>query len=709
MAASAVPFGAISSVNQATYGTQADARTAALPDGGYAVVWVNHDAQGADQLPAAGNLASDIRLRLFNADGSARGDDIAVNSGDRGWQVAPDLAVTADGRIAISWTDGAGFYSGAEHPGSSTGGDGGGSQAVRLRLFSNSGQALTPEQLVNQTTLQDQRNSKLVALADGRVLVAWEDGSSSINSQGAGGGPMLKARLYAASGGPLGSEIGWAGDWNYAPTPVALSGGGWAAVWLSAYYMDPAALKARVFDRAGGALDTERAWSTGGSAGAQWDTAALTGGQLALAWTLRDPAAGDGSGRSVVVQLIKADGSLSGAAFVANTTTAADQENVQVAALAGGGFVVAWESTTPPDATGHWTRQLRAQVFDSQGRQQGSEQRVEADDASLQLNDLVALDDGGFVLGWTGRSWVDVHVRAYGAGGQPLGDTVVVHGAGGWQNQARLTALHDGAFAVTWATAYDGYNGGDGNGPGLQTRSFVTHGLQLVGSTAADQLRDSPLDDRIDAGAGNDRIRCSGGHDVVAGGAGVDTLVLPVPLADVLAHLEHWTLQPGAPTAGATSLGTLDLSGIERIRLDDALFAFDTLPQGKTWQAAALYHAAFGSLPAVADLSRWTAVADGCADMPALATAMLNRFVPDGLAPAALVAHLHTRLTGQAADADLVARYAAQVGPGQTWADNGALWAWAASLDLNTEALLLPGGVPFVGSLQTLDAADFGL
>lgn len=85
--------------------------------------------------------------------------EIAVNNRDRGWQVDPDLAVTPDGRIAVTWTDGWGFWGGAEHPGSNTE-DLPGSQAAMARFFSPQGQALGAQVLVNQTTANDQRGCR---------------------------------------------------------------------------------------------------------------------------------------------------------------------------------------------------------------------------------------------------------------------------------------------------------------------------------------------------------------------------------------------------------------------------------------------------------------------------------------------------------------------------------------------------------------------
>ncbi|MBK6472472.1 MAG: hypothetical protein IPF94_17675 [Betaproteobacteria bacterium] len=706
MAASALPYGNVKSVNQERYGSQGAAQVAALPDGGYVAVWVNYDAQGEGLLPGAGNAASDIRMRLFNTDGTARGPEIAVNNRDRGWQVDPDVAVTPDGSIAVTWTDGWGFWGGADHPGSDTE-DLPGSQAAMARFFSPHGQALGAQVLVNQTTANDQRGVSVAALESGRFLMAWEDWSLSCNANGCGGGPGIKARVYGADGQALGSEQVWTGSWCFSPSPEALAGGGAAHIWLDGYYYDSAKLVVRLHDAAGGALGSEVVQAIGGQgAGAQWSADGLSDGGLVLAWTHRDPASGDGDGSGIRARLVNADGAPRGDTFVVNGTTTSEQSQVRVAALDGGGFVAVWQTRLPADATrGDWTLLLRAQVFDAQGQRMGSEVAVSGEDQSLGLSDLVGLDGGGFAVAWTGRGWVDTHVRAFDANGQSLGDTVVVHEAGGHQSQARLAALQDGRFSVTWLAASDGYSGGDGSVEGIQTRSFATRGLNLDGGNDADALIGTPLADRIGAGAGNDIVHAWGGADRIDGGAGVDTLVLPVTTADVLQRPADFVFQPGQLARLGSSLGTVDLTGIERVRLDDGLYAIDTTADGKAFQAAALWQAAFGQLPTQPELSRWTAVADGSADMRALAAAMLDSYAPPNLSNADLVAHLYTRLVGEAPTAEVVTAYAAQIGADKTWASQADVFAWAASLDLNVQAMVDDGGVSFVGSIQMLDPA----
>lgn len=328
---------------------------------------------------------------------------------------------------------------------------------------------------------------------------------------------------------------------------------------------------------------------------------------------------------------------------------------------------------------------------------------VSGEDQSLVLGDLIGLDGGGFVVAWSGYGWVDTLVRAFDPNGQPLGDAVVVHEPGGHQSQARLAALPDGRFSVTWLAASDGYDGGDGSLEGIQTRSFATRGLDLDSGSNADVLMGTPFADRISAGAGNDVVYGWGGNDVIDGGPGVDTLVLPVDTADALAHVADMVFQAGNLARLGSSLGAADLAGIERVRLEDGLYGLDTSAGGKVFQAAALWRAAFGTLPGRVELSHWAAVADGSADMQALAASMLDSLAPPGITNADVVSHLYVQLVGHAPTADVVNTYASQIGVGKTWSSQADLFAWAASQDLNVQSMIEDAGVAFVGSIQVLD------
>src|SRR4051794_24379083 len=86
-----------------------------------------------------------------------------------------------------------------------------------------------------------------------------------------------------------------------------------------------------------------------------------------------------------------------GTETLVNTTTASDQYNPAVSALSEGGYVVTWMSYGQDGSD--WG--IYAQRYDASGNPVGSETRVNTTTASNQFNPAVtALADGGYVVTW---------------------------------------------------------------------------------------------------------------------------------------------------------------------------------------------------------------------------------------------------------------------------------------------------------------------
>ncbi len=237
---------------------------------------------------------------------------------------------------------------------------------------------------------------------------------------------------------------------------------------------------------------------------------------------------------------------------------------------------------------------------------------------------------------------------------------------------------------------------------------FSSTGLSLQGSNSIDLLTGTTAADTISALEGNDRINGRSGSDKIDGGAGIDTLVVDTNVSDVLAHPQDLQFSPGALVRLGSSLGTLALSGIERVQLTDGLFAFDTtgpnssLPQGgAVWQVASLFQLAFGQIPSVDVLSNWTAQADALNSMGLLAQKMIDVYAP-GISHEALIAYLYPRVYGAPAPEGVVQALAADIGPGRAFAHAGELTAAAGMLAPVQTQL-----VGFIGSVQALDASLF--
>lgn len=172
-------------VNRLTTGDQSQPVVAATPDGGFLVAWRDTSRTAPDTSVAA------IRARRVDADGTLAANDILVNSTTPNDQTEPALAVAADGRWAVSFTDA-----------SLTAGDTTGTQ-VRLRLFGADDTPAGPDARLSARAEGDQRQSDLAFAPDGRLLVVFTD----YQAAGAALGYEIRGRRVGADGAPLGEEF----------------------------------------------------------------------------------------------------------------------------------------------------------------------------------------------------------------------------------------------------------------------------------------------------------------------------------------------------------------------------------------------------------------------------------------------------------------------------------------------------------------------
>ena len=155
-------------VNTATAGYQQIADTAALPDGGFVVVWQDR-SKGVGG--AAGDSSEDaIKAQVFTSQGLPVGGEILVNTATESYQQSPRVAVLADGGFVVTWwdlSDGVGGAGGDTELG-----------AVKAQVFSGSGARLGDEIRVNVTTAGGQGGSEVIATADGGFAITWADASA---------------------------------------------------------------------------------------------------------------------------------------------------------------------------------------------------------------------------------------------------------------------------------------------------------------------------------------------------------------------------------------------------------------------------------------------------------------------------------------------------------------------------------------------------
>lgn len=226
------PLGPEFQVNQTWQQSQWEPLVHASPGGGFVVAW-------------SGNADGDAYVRAFDTDGVPLGDEVEINVADNNAQIDTAAVVGAVGTMLATWVD-----FGGNGPGSGTnvfarildvdgtplgvgddfvvhetvfagaqrspavdadglgsfvvvwddlsGNDGDG-DSCWARRFDPSGNPLTPEILVNQTTVGNQFTPQVASDWVGNFVVTWED-----DSQGA---HRIMARRFDASGQPLGDEV----------------------------------------------------------------------------------------------------------------------------------------------------------------------------------------------------------------------------------------------------------------------------------------------------------------------------------------------------------------------------------------------------------------------------------------------------------------------------------------------------------------------
>ncbi len=172
--------------------------------------------------------------------------------------------------------------------------------------------------------------------------------------------------------------------------------------------------------------------------------------------------------------------------FLVNSTTAGNQTDSAITALASGGFVVTWtdNSASGGDTSG---ASVRAQMFDASGARVGAEFLVNTATLNAQQQPTITgLASGGFVVSWTDNSNqgdpsnAGIKAQIYDAnglavGGEFLVNTVTQQG----QTQQSITALASGGFVSTWTDASGLLP--DNKGTGIKGQIFDATGHKVGG------------------------------------------------------------------------------------------------------------------------------------------------------------------------------------------------------------------------------------
>lgn len=518
-------------VNSYTAGDQRFSDVAALPDGGYVVVWDSRQGQDGDSYGIFG--------QRFDAQGNKVGTEFQVNNYSTSTQGWPQVASFPDGGFVVSW----GSY----------GQTGVNSYSVFARRFDANGVAVDTQDLqVSSTSATHQRYSHIAAKADGGFVVTWysekETGSeNNVHSAVFDSTGAIVASPSVPSVTPKDQRNGGV---------AVLANGDYVVTWRSWHNGLAAGTYFKRFDANGTAL-TGDVTVLAGTASKKYKSTAVTalkdGGYAITLTRLR----ASNDHRLVITYVYNADNSYRTHFGVISTAESAEISAGDLVELADGSLVVTYRKSDGNGTGVYWRR------FDGNGNALSGETLLNDHTAGDQINPKVAaLASGGFVATWPSNgqdgSGYGVYSKVFQANstsqGGPGNDVLLgsdgfdtLLGAGGDDllegqgsddqidgGEGVDTAVFSGNLAdytididpVTGViTVTDNEVLLDGN-DGVDTltnvevlrfkdQDYVVAGQLLEGTSGVDTLI---------GGAGNDTILGYGGYDTLIGGAGNDTL-----------------------------------------------------------------------------------------------------------------------------------------------------------------------------------------
>ncbi|HEY5723231.1 MAG TPA: calcium-binding protein [Allosphingosinicella sp.] len=422
------------------------------------------------------------------------------------------------------------------------------------------------EILVNTTTERSQGVSKIITLESGNYLVLWQDDAlgprgqlfdpdgvkigsefsteATLAASLPDGGfvtvwsayPDVFAQLHDSSGAPVGASflVNTTMGYQYPESIASLESGGFVITWadLSSPTNSHVDLRAQMFDSDGSRVGTEFVVNNDAGSGfnVNSEVKGLAGGGFVVTWQTED--------HVVMAQVYTSEGARVGGEFEVDSTTG-KMTNPQLAALAGGGFAIVWTQDMQSGSDGPEPFQgIYAQIFDADGGRVGDRRLIFQEGPGSF--DVAALATGGFVITWSTHfgpvsdgSGTLVKAQVIDDLGNEVGGELVVNSTtDGDQIIPVVAGLPSGDFVISW-TDLSG-SGGDTDGMAVRSQLFQqadsidgTNGDDcLQGTPSSDEMFGLAGDDELNGGDGADRLDGGAGDDLVRGGAGVDTLIV---------------------------------------------------------------------------------------------------------------------------------------------------------------------------------------
>lgn len=487
---------------------QLDVDVNVLSDGKIVAVWNDNSQTGGD------DSGYSVRGRVFNQDGTPHtANDFLINTVTGGFQISPVVAPLPDGRFAVSWYD----------RGAAVTND---SDSIRVRVMNADGTGSTAEFQVSTTGAGLQGPPMIAVLTDGRIVIAWGDGSMAPPDTSS---LAVRASVFFPDG-PRDTSFG-PGDFvvhtsttgaQSNPNVLALPDGSFMISWNDGGQTNTFGARARIFaaDGVNGAsdeivLNASPNLSVSG-------LALAADGRLAVALGSGDNN-GDVRYRLFDTGLVAPNQPPAGTDAAAQTS----RDTALVLATANFGFT---------DTDGDALAAVRITTLPATGT-------LTLNGAAVAAGALVSAADIA-----AGRL---VFTPANGASGS-VSFTFQVQDNGGTSNGGVDLDQSPNTFAIEVRSS------GDGDG-GPNTLVADSGGSTLNGFDGNDLLAGQGGNDTLNGGNGDDVMEGGPGNDTIAGGPGIDTASFAFAPNGVIVNLN---LQGGPQ---ATGVGSDTLTGVENL------------------------------------------------------------------------------------------------------------------------------------------------
>lgn len=215
----------------------------------------------------------------------------------------------------------------------------------------------------------------------------------------------------------------------------------------------------------------------------------LASGEVVVTWSRMEA---DGHLQGICAQRLSGAGALIGSEWVVNQANQFNQCRPQLAALAGGGFVVAWVSEAARGVDPNvletisesYEVNIVARLYDAAGAAVGNEFRVSLAGGNCDNPSLVGAPNGSFTVVWEQRAAVranslDILARSYDAVGSPVMAPALVNATTYGDQYGPRIATQGDSHLVLWTSL-----GQDGSYEGIYGR-----GLTLTGAATGDEFR----------------------------------------------------------------------------------------------------------------------------------------------------------------------------------------------------------------------------